>query len=422
MTAPAEAELAVGIECYATRGLPCPARVKAEPEDFLVEESVALQGLVHEARPDFFPLYRVEKRSIDTMHMAEELSAALRSRVSYAGLKDKRAVAVQYATPTSSRSGRPPRVVGAKFTAVLAGYVPRPLSRGALVGNKFTVTIRECCADIEARFREAAELGLGRRLPNFFGLQRFGASGGGTHLVGRELVGGRIEGAVMRLLLHAGLSDAEESKAVEEAVEAQRYEDLAQILPEGKDVERVVARELGRRPGDWVRAMRAVPVPLRRLYVHAYQSWIFNRTLSRAVTRGEDIAALKKGDNWASVSEEGLVTSRVGGVRDAPSPGAAPMVQLVGYAFRDYGSRFDALIREVLDEEGVRPGQFYLKEMQEASSEGGFRRPHLAARDASWKMADRSAEVKFTLGKGQYATVFLREIIKPRDPAASGLA
>jgi hypothetical protein len=52
----------------------------------LVEECVTPEGLVHDARPDYFPVYGVTKRSIDTMHMARELSAALRSRVNYAGL------------------------------------------------------------------------------------------------------------------------------------------------------------------------------------------------------------------------------------------------------------------------------------------------------------------------------------------------
>jgi tRNA pseudouridine13 synthase len=63
-----------------------------------------------------------------------------------------------------------------------------------------------------------------------------------------------------------------------------------------------------------------------------------------------------------------------------------------------------------------------VKEMQEVSSEGGFRRPHVAIRDASWRTDDRTATMRFVLGKGQYATILLREMIKPRDPAAAGLA
>jgi tRNA pseudouridine13 synthase len=59
--------------------------------------------------------------------------------------------------------------------------------------------------------------------------------------------------------------------------------------------------------------------------------------------------------------------------------------------------------------------------MQEVSSEGGFRRPSLALKDAAWKIEGRTATLEFTLARGQYATILLREIVKPNDPADSGL-
>jgi tRNA pseudouridine13 synthase len=171
-----------------------------------------------------------------------------------------------------------------------------------------------------------------------------------------------------------------------------------------------------------VRALRAVPLKVRRLYVQAYQSAIFNRTISAAVAAEEDISTYRTGDNWAEVSADGLVTSRVMGVKDHAARTAVPMVQVVGYAFRDYGSRFDRYVKDAMKEEGVSPGQFYIREMQEVSSEGGFRRPHMAVRDLSWEVEGDTARLRFTLGRGQYATVLLREIIKPGDPVAAGLS
>jgi tRNA pseudouridine13 synthase len=417
----ADDERNVGIECYATRGPPCPARAKASAEDFTVEELMAKQVLTTEDLKGYFPLYRVQKRSIDTMHMAQELAVALRSNVSYGGLKDKRAVAIQYVTPTSRRSIRPPEVVREHFTASLIGYVPRPISRGAVEGNKFVVTLRDCCAEIESRIGEAMELAEERRLPNFYGLQRFGTSGAGTHLIGGALVRGEFERAVNLMLLSDDPSNPEEGLEAKDALAAGRYAEGINLLPPGRDVEKRVARVLSRHPGEWVKALRSTSLKLRRLYVQAYQSMIFNRTLSRAIETGVDISTFQEGDNWADVSEDGLVTSAARGVRDAPTMRAVPMVQLVGYAYRDYGSRFDALIKEVLEDEGVTPGQFYVKEMQEISSEGGFRRPHMAVRDSNWSVVGGTARLGFTLARGQYATVLLREIIKPMDPTGSGL-
>ena len=119
----AEVEREVGILSYTTLGEPCRARVKSTPEDFVVEELIAISGLTAAEASGYYPLYRIEKSRIDTLHMAEELSAALKSKVSYAGLKDKNASAVQYATPTSLRGLRPSTIERERFTAKVGGFV-----------------------------------------------------------------------------------------------------------------------------------------------------------------------------------------------------------------------------------------------------------------------------------------------------------
>jgi len=354
--------------------------------------------------------------------MAKDLAGELRCNVSYGGLKDKRAVAVQYVTPTSRRSLHPVRIDKDNYTAELVGYVAEPMSRASIIGNSFTAVLRDCCVDVGARVEEAMRLSEQRRVPNYYGLQRFGTSGAGTHLIGRAIVKREFEEAVRLLLDAPSLGEPGAGQAAREAMLTQRYEEGTGFLPAGRDVERVVAMELIQHPHEWVRALRRVPIKLRRLYVQAYQSYVFNRTLSRAMAEGEDISKMEPGDNWAEASPDGLLTSAPRGVRDSPSERAVPMVQVVGYAFRNYGSRFDRSLEGVLESEGVKPGSFYVKEMQEVSAEGGFRRPHLAVRDASWNIDGRTATIKFTLGKGQYATVLIREVLKPRDPAGSGLA
>ena len=413
-------EEGVGIGCYASSGPSCAARAKSYPEDFRVEERLLTLDVSEEELPGYFPLYRVEKRSVDTMHMSKELAVVLKSRVSYAGLKDKRAVAVQYLTPTSIRGERPKEVQGEGFAATRVGFVRHPLSRSSVAGNTFEITLRECCPDIGARVAEVIRLGEAKRLPNFYGLQRFGVSGAGSHRIGKAIVRAEFEEAVSLLLEPEGETEA--ARALKDALAKGDYEGMARLLPPGRDVERLVARELARHGGEWVKALRAIPVRLRRLYVHAYQSSIFNKTLTRAIVMGEDISLYERGDNWAETSEGGLLTLAPRGVRDSPSAGAVPLIQMVGYAYRNYGSRFDRIIEEVLGQEEVFPGQFYVKKMQEVSSEGGFRRPHLVVQAPSWETEDRKAHIRFTLAKGQYATILLREIVKPGDPAAAGLA
>ncbi|MDE1857644.1 MAG: tRNA pseudouridine(13) synthase TruD [Thaumarchaeota archaeon] len=82
MTEAAAVESAVGIEVYATAGDRCGGVAKSSAEDFRVEEMVSVGEMGKEPLPGYFPVYRVEKLGVDTMHMAELLSRALKSRVS----------------------------------------------------------------------------------------------------------------------------------------------------------------------------------------------------------------------------------------------------------------------------------------------------------------------------------------------------
>ena len=47
---------------------------------------------------------------------------------------------------------------------------------------------------------------------------------------------------------------------------------------------------------DYVRAIRAIPIGIRRLYVQAYQAYIFNLCISESLSCGEDITKCRDGD------------------------------------------------------------------------------------------------------------------------------
>jgi len=144
--------------------------------------------------------------------------------------------------------------------------------------------------------------------------------------------------------------------------------------------------------------------------------------LSRAFTQGTDISVARSGDNWARLKEGGLAVERVHGVNEeVPRDGqAVPLIQIVGYGYRNYGSRFDGALAEVMREEGVVPASFYIKEAEEMSNEGGFRPAPLLSADLSFEKEGRGFVLEFSLGKGEYATVLLRELLKPEDPQSAG--
>ena len=61
------------------------------------------------------------------------------------------------------------------------------------------------------------------------------------------------------------------------------------------DIERIVLKEMTEH-GEPIRAIRAIPVSLRRFYIQAYQSFIFNQSLSAAFMDGENLFEAQTGD------------------------------------------------------------------------------------------------------------------------------
>jgi tRNA pseudouridine13 synthase len=165
---------------------PAQALVRAQPEDFRVDEElrfVADGGVAH-------VLLRIEKRAMTTLAAATQLarSAGCAARdVGFAGMKDRNAVTSQWFTvpaqarPASAWNGVD---LGAQLRVLEALPHSRKLRRGALAGNRFRLVLREVKGDrmaIEARLEQLRVTGA----PNYFGPQRFGR--GGSNLV--DLVG-----------------------------------------------------------------------------------------------------------------------------------------------------------------------------------------------------------------------------------------
>lgn len=175
------------------------AKLKSFPEDFIVEENIFVDFT---GDGEHCWIY-VEKRGCNTDWVAQQLSrycGVRKSAVSFAGLKDRNAVASQWFSvhlpglPTpdwhdfesafnSRFPGREPVGTAAQETIrVLQSHRHnKKLQRGALKSNKFTITMRELShtndktyALLAQRCEEIASHGV----PNYFGLQRFGRNYG----------------------------------------------------------------------------------------------------------------------------------------------------------------------------------------------------------------------------------------------------
>ena len=155
----------------------CAARLRTEPEDFLVQEQLGFAP----AGAGQHVLLRVRKRNANTPWVARELARHCGCRpqdVGYAGLKDRRAVAVQWFSVPGSRLTLADwqSVCRSDFQVIEAHAHSRKLPRGALSGNRFSIRARGVSAGDAPLAERLGAIGA-RRVPNYFGPQRFGRDG-----------------------------------------------------------------------------------------------------------------------------------------------------------------------------------------------------------------------------------------------------
>jgi tRNA pseudouridine13 synthase len=153
------------------------ARIRATPEDFLVEE---LDAFAASGSGEHL-LLTIEKRGMNTAFAAKriaEWAGIPELGVGYAGLKDRHAVTRQRFTVHLPKKVAPDiAALESQDMRVLAhAWHAKKLPRGALAGNRFELVLRDVHGDhgaIDARLRAIARLGV----PNYFGEQRFGRGG-----------------------------------------------------------------------------------------------------------------------------------------------------------------------------------------------------------------------------------------------------
>jgi tRNA pseudouridine13 synthase len=166
-----------------------PGKLRAEPEDFLVEELLGFEA----AGTGQHVLLKVRKRNANTQWIAGELARACGCRpgdVGYAGLKDRRAVATQWFTVPQSRLS-PQDWIGIgsdEFEVLEAHRHSRKLPRGALAGNRFVIRARGTAVDDASLADRLAAIGR-RGVPNYFGPQRFGRGGANLERLSEDLRG-----------------------------------------------------------------------------------------------------------------------------------------------------------------------------------------------------------------------------------------
>jgi tRNA pseudouridine13 synthase len=401
-----------GIEIYSTKFDGIGGSIKVRYEDFNVLELLVepiLRDLSKKADNVYrFPLLVLQKRGLDSNHAIFEISDQLGTKIRVLGIKDSKAVTSQYAT-CEGKKFREGMTAHTKLS--LLGFSKRPINKSHIMGNQFEVRVSNPLRNDISEF--ITEIG---NIPNYYGLQRFGSERLVTHLVGRAIINENFKEAVEIFLCHTTEYDTQFSKEIREKCnDSKNYVQVIKIIPKGMDLERNLLRSLLDGKG-YKYALRSIPINIRRLFVHAYQAYLFNKCLSSMLRRGESINSCVKNDFCFKLENQMALGKLIKYTND-DTTNLVPAMQLPGYSFKSKDGRFEDKMSIIMKEENISPKNFHVKEMQELSVEGGFRQLPLLVTDFSYC---ENLIVKFKMPIGSYATILLRELMKPEDPIKSG--
>lgn len=390
---------------------PVAAAIKRRYEDFIVEEIPAYQPCGSGTHCYF----TIEKTGLATMRAVQDIAHRLGRPTrdfGIAGLKDARAVAIQM---LSLEHVDPERVQQLDLPRIRVLSVSRHTNKlkiGHLRGNRFRIKLREADLTRMPYVRHTCATLVRRGVPNYFGQQRFG-SRGDTWQIGRALLAGDFVTALDLMLGRPGPLDTGPVLEARRLYDAGDYVQAARTWPYGSRDNIRACREMARTKGNHRRACFAVDARLKKLFVNAFQSYLFNRVLAQRI--GE-IDRVRTGD-LAYKHDHGAVFLVSDEAAEQPRAEAfeiSPTGPIYGFKMTPAEGAPGCIEQAVLDTEQVNLDSFRsIKGMKLHGARRPMRfRPQDLEVDGSVDEHGAYIEMCFSLPPGCYATMILREICK----------
>ncbi|MEK6868096.1 MAG: tRNA pseudouridine(13) synthase TruD [Nanoarchaeota archaeon] len=337
--------------------------LKSKPEDFIVEEINDLH--LHESGS--YSYYKLKKTNLETNSALQKIADLWKINPKYiniAGNKDKVAITTQF---LSISKGPEKDLKTENLELTFLGKKNDRLNLGTLDGNKFTITVRKISAEERINLLKNTQR-ADFLFVNYYDDQRFGIEKN-NHILGKLLV----------------------KKQFKEAAELVCKRDHYPYTEAKKWQEKY--------PNDSIGILRTLPKKLLLMFVFSYQSWLWNETAKQYV-------AVKLGDGKYSVAHYNL-----GELFFPTEKLENKQIPLIGFDVEHDDEDVQQIIAEIMTQEQITERDFLIKQMPEVTASGGKRMLLSNCSDFSSKEIDgETMEFTFTLGKGSYATMVIKQL------------
>jgi len=368
----------------------------------------------------------IEKNGRTTLDVVLDIARELkinRKQMGFAGMKDKRALTRQWICISNKTPEEIQRLEDKLHNVKIINIVPhqKKLRMGQLIGNKFRLMVRGV-GDTELAAQEATKIlnELEKRgVPNYYGFQRFGKDRPNTHLVGKALIKGGVKDAVDRYIGHPYDTEPQHIQEARRLYDQGKLEESLESMPSGMRYEKMMLRTLIKEKNkrgelvenSYIKALLSLPKPLSRMFVHAYQSYLFNRAVSERSKLGID--QYVEGDILID-NEEHLIheffpeeiNQKIKNFQAHPSS------PLYGSKVPLAGGKLGEMEQKILDEENLKLEDFEVPSMPKLGSHGIRRAMRFKIWDVDAEATEEGVLLSFSIPKGCYATSVLREVMK----------
>ncbi len=408
-------ESLIGITGYSSKSSGFNGKIKYDPESFIVNE-IPLD--IKRNENGKYHILQVKLYNWDTnkflMYLADELKIS-KKRITYAGTKDKTGITTQYFCvnlPYNSSISS----LNIKDAELIESFKSNNIIKlGDLRGNEFIIKILSNEDNSDKILDIYDEVVNNGGFPNFYGYQRFGNIRINTHKIGKLILKSRYEDAV-KLYLYDPEYDHEDYRInFNETGDAKR---ALNEFPRHLSFERSLLGYISEN-NTYEKAFNVFPKNLSMLFIHAYQSYLFNKILSERMKITGNLYEVLEGDllysidNYFNPDKREIIHANKYNLEKLNKLSVEnkirTIIPLIGYN-TELSSGIDGEIEnKILNEENVNINDFNIKNNRDLSSSGDYRIISIIPYD--FKMIDKN-KISFILGKGVYATSFIREFLK----------